>query len=156
MADYDDKNAAQSILACPFATVTTTPSPVSIDTLDYGAVTFEMFAGAGGITFTGTNRVDFKIEESEDNSTWNNAADDALILDPGATAPGGTGIVRSLIAAKGAADTTIPTVGYRGKKRYVRCTPVFGGTHSTGTLVGVIARKGFAAHKPVGAPTIEV
>ena len=156
MADYDDKSEAQSVLACPFAVVTATPTPVSIDLFDFGSCNFEMFAGAGGITFTGSNKIEFKVEESEDGTTWNNAADDALILDPGATAPGGTGIARALIAAKGAADTVIPTVGYRGKKRYARCTPVFSGTHGVGTLVGVIARRAFAYHKPVGASAIEV
>ena len=37
------------------------------------------------------------------DSTWNVCADDAMILDPNTTAPGGTGIFRSLIAAKFAA-----------------------------------------------------
>lgn len=155
MADYDEKNKAQHLVVVAPATITATPSPVAVDLLDFGACTFEMFAGAGGITFTGVNRIDFKVEESDDNSVWNNAADDALILDPGATAPGGTGIVRSLIAAKGAADTVIPIVGYRGKKRYAKCTPVFAGTHGTGTLIAVNARRGFAYHGPVGASAIE-
>jgi hypothetical protein len=154
--DYDEKSDAQSILACAFAVVTATPTPVSIDCLDFGALTFEMFAGAGGITFTGTNRIDFKVEDSDDGTNWSVVDDDFLILDPGAAAPGGTGIVRSITSAHAAADTTIPTVGYVGKAEYARCTPVFGGTHSVGTLVGVVARKGYAYHKPVGASAIEV
>lgn len=156
MADYDEKSDAQSILAVAFATATATPTPVAIDLLDFGACTFEMFTGAGGITFTGTNRIDWTVEESDDNSNWSVAGDDALILDPGAAAPGGTGIVLSYIAAKAAADAVIPTVGYRGKKRYARCKPVFGGTHGTGTPVGCVARRGYSYHKPVGASAIEV
>lgn len=149
MADYDDKSNAQSVLAVAFATVTTTPTPVAINLLDFGACTFEMFTGAGGITFNGTNRIDWKVEESDDNTNWSAAGDDALILDPGAAAPGGTGIVKSYTAAKAAPDANIPSVGYRGKKLWARCTPVFGGTHATGTLVGCIARKGYAVHGPV-------
>lgn len=149
MADYDDKSNAQSILAVAFATVTATPTPVAIDLTDFGACTFEMFTGAGGITFTGTNRIDWKVEESDDNANWSAAGDDALILDPGAAAPGGTGIVKSYTAAKASADTLIPTVGYRGKKKWARCTPVLGGTHATGTPVGCIARKGWSYHGPV-------
>lgn len=157
MADYDGKSDAKSTLAVPFATVTATPTPVSIDLLDFGSCTFEMFTGAGGITFTSTNRIDWKVEESDDNTNWNVAADDSLVLDPGATAPGGTGIVLSYVAAKAAADTWVPTVGYRGKKRYARVTPVFGGTHATGTLVGAIARSGHAYHGPTNrlAATLE-
>jgi len=149
MADYDDKSNAQSVLAVPFATVTATPTPVEIDLLDFGACTFQMFTGAGGITFTNNNRIDWKVEESDDNANWSAAGDDALILDPGAAAPGGTGIVKSYTAAKAAADANIPSVGYRGKKRWSRCTPVFVGTHATGTFVGCIARKGWSYHGPV-------
>lgn len=155
MADYDEKSRAQHLVVVPTAIVTATPSATAVDLLDFGACTFEMYAGAGGITFSGVNRVDFKVEESDDNSTFTAAADDSLILDPGATAPGGTGIVRSLIAAKAAADTVIPIVGYRGKKRYAKCTPVFSGTHGTGTIVGVNVRRGYAYHGPIGASSIE-
>ena len=156
MADYDDKSRAQSVVVVPPASITATPTPTSVNLLDFGACTFEMYAGIGGITFSGSNRIDFKVEESDDNSVWSVAADDSLILDPGAVAPGNTGIVRSLIAAKAAADTIIPTVGYRGKKQYARCYPVFAGTHGSGTIVGVTARKGWAYHGPVGASAIEV
>lgn len=155
MADYDEKSRAQHLVVVAPATVTATPSATGVDLLDFGACTFEMFAGAGGITFTGTNRIDFKVEESDDNSVWSAPVDDALILDTNATAPGGTGIVRSLITAKAAADTVIPIVGYRGKKRYARCTPIFGGTHGAGTLVFVNARRGYAYHGPIGASSIE-
>lgn len=150
MADYDEKNRSQHLVVVPAALVTATPASVGVDLLDFGACTFEMYAGIGGITFTGVNRIDYKVEDSDDNSAWAAVADDYLLLDPGATAPGGTGIVRSLIALKAAADTVMPTVGYRGKKRYARCTPFFAGTHGTGTTVFVNARRGFAYHGPIG------
>mgnify|MGYP001457256663 CR=1 FL=1 len=155
MADYDEKSRSQCLEMVPRATATATPSATAVDLLDFGACTFEMYAGIGGITFTTTNRIDYIVYESDDNSTFTAAGDDALILDPGATAPGGTGIVRSLIAAKAAADTVISTVGYRGKKRYAKCVPTFGGTHGTGTPVGVTVRRGYAYHGPIGASSIE-
>jgi hypothetical protein len=150
MADYDDKSNAQALVCVAPATLTDDPATIhSIDLLDFGSCTFEMYAGAGGITFTGTNRIDFKVEESDDDENWSAAGDDALILDPGAAAPGGSGIARSLVSAHASADLNIPTVGYRGKKRYARCYPAFGGTHGTGTLVAVFGRQGFAYHGPV-------
>lgn len=158
MADYDEKHKAWSSVVVPFAVVTATPTPVKVDMLDYGALTFEMFVGAGGITFTGTNRIDFTMTESDDDNTYTAVQDYNLLLDPGATLPGNTGIVRSIIAAHASADTDpLPIVGYTGKKRYVKLNPVFGGTHSSGTLVGVIARKGFAYHAPTNplSATIE-
>lgn len=156
MADYDDKSNAQSVVMVAAATVTSTPSATAIDLVDFGSCTVEMFVGAGGITFTTTNKIEMIAYESDDNSTFTAAPDDALILDPGATAPGGTGIVRSITAAKASADTTIPTVGYRGKKRYFKVVPTLGGTHSTGTLISVTARRGYAYHGPIGASSIEV
>ena len=150
MADYDLKSNAISSVHIARASITATPTKASVDLLDYGSCTFQMYAGVGGITFSGTNRVDFIVEESDNDSTWNVAPDDALILDVGATAHGGTGIARSLIAAKASADTMIPTVGYRGKKRYARCTPTFAGTHGSGTIVGVDVVRGHPYHKPIG------
>ena len=155
MADYDETNRATVLVATPYAIVTATPTPAAVDLLDYGACTFELFMGAGGITFSGANRVDYTVTESDDNSTYTAPVDDALILPVGTAAPGGTGIVRSVIAAHAAADTTVPIAGYRGKKRYVKCVPVFVGTHGVGTLVGVNARRGYAYHGPIGASTIE-
>lgn len=156
MADYDEKSRSTVVVATPYAVVTATPTPLAVDLLDYGACTFELFMGAGGITFSGSNRVDYTVTESDDNVTYTAPSDDALILAPGAAAPGGTGIVRSVQAAHAAADTTdVPTAGYRGKKRYVKCVPVFVGTHGTGTLVGVNARRGYAYHGPIGASAIE-
>lgn len=155
MADYDNKSRASGVVACPFAVVTATPTPLAVDLLDYGSCNFHTFVGAGGITFSTTNKIEFKVTESDDDVTYTAAPDDALILDPGATAPGDTGIVRSIIAAHASADTATPIVGYRGKKRYVKCTPVFGGTHGTGTLVGVIAERGHAYHGPIGASAVE-
>lgn len=157
MADYDDKSLSVAVTHVTLATLTATPAVTGLDTLGYGSVTFSLYAGIGGITFTGTNRIDYIVSESDDNATFSAAGDDALILDPGAAAPGGTGIVRSLIAAKSAADSgVIATVGYRGKKRYVKCVPTFSGTHGTGTPVAVGCRLGHAYHGPVGAANIEV
>jgi len=150
-ADYDLKNNQKMAIHIAPATLDADASGGSIDTKDFGSLTFGIFVGAGGISFTGTNRVDFIVEETNDQSAINVAADDALILAPGAAAPGGTGIVRSLIATKSAADTTMTTVGYRGKKRYARVKADFGGTHGTGVMMAVVAQSGHPRVKPVGA-----
>ena len=74
-----------------------------------------------------------------------------MVLDPNTTGPGGTGIFRSLIAAKASADTTMTTVGYRGKKRYARVRAEFGGTHSSATPMMAVAIQGHPRVRPVGA-----
>lgn len=156
MADYDLKSHTSSAVMLARAILTATPAVTAIDLLDYGSATLLMYVGAGGITFSTTNKIEFIVYESDDNSIFTAVPDDGLILNPGATAPGGTGIARAIIAAHASADTTIESVGYRGKKRYLKCIPTFGGTHGTGTIVGVDLIRGHPAHKPVGASSIEV
>lgn len=157
MADYDLKTRmADMVVMYARTSISATPSVPAVDTLDYGSVTFATFVGAGGITFTGTNRIDFIVYHSDDNSVFTAAGDDDLILAPGAAAPGGTGIVRSIITAHASADATAPTVGYRGKKRYVKCVPTYGGTHGSATISGVDCLLGHPYHKPIGASAIEV
>jgi hypothetical protein len=156
MADYDLKSRLQSDVMLARAILTATPAVTAVDTLDYGSVSFLTYVGAGGITFSTTNKIEFIVYESDDNSTFTVAADDSLILAPGATAPGGTGIARAIIAAHAAADAELVSIGYRGKKRYAKCIPTFGGTHGTGTIVGVDVLRGHPYHKPIGASAIEV
>lgn len=152
-ADYDLKNNQKTTIHITPATLDADANGVAVDTKDFGSLTFGIYVGVGGITFTTTNKVEFTMQESDDNSTWTAAPDDALILDPTAAAPGGTGIVRTLNAAKAAADTTMATVGYRGKKRYARIRAEFGGTHSSGTPMAVVAIQSHPRVRPVGTVT---
>lgn len=156
MADYDLKSNLVAKQHYAITSIDATPSVTGVDTLDYGSVTFETYVGAGGITFTSSNKITFIVYDSDDDSSYTAAPDVALILDAGATAPGDTGIVRSIVAAHASADTTMPLVGYRGKKRYVKCVPTFSGTHGAATPVGVRVLLGHPYHKPITASAVEV
>lgn len=118
-------------------------TPVVIDRLGFGSVTFAIGIGIGGITFTGTNKIEFKLEASEDNSTWaavpaGHVAGLDLVADDG--------IVLALKAAHAAA--TDHRFGYIGDARYLRVTPDFSGTHNTGTGLAVTAILGRPNHAP--------
>jgi hypothetical protein len=122
----------------------------------YEGLTYAFHVGAGGITFSGTNYIALKLEESDDNSTYNVVgATGAVVLGGGnpagtafAQAPDSNGFVRLVNAAKASADTDPFKVSYVGNKRYCRATVVFGGTHGTGTLVGLYAVLGFPQQLP--------
>lgn len=107
----------------------------AIDKVGYEGVEFVLNAGVGGITFSGTNKVEVVVEDSPDNSTWT-VVDDADIL--GATVAAG-GIVKAFVAAHAAA--AVYRFGYKGDKRYVRVTLDFSGTHGSGTPFAVTALK---------------
>lgn len=136
----------------PEATVTSSPTAVVIDRMGnsniFESLALGMHVGAGGITFSGTNFIALKLEDSDDGSTYT-ACVDSTTNPPvqfGASNPVGTnfaqapdsnGYARFINAAKAAADTDPFKVGYLGNKRYVRATIVFGGTHGSGTLVSL-------------------
>jgi hypothetical protein len=144
------------------ATLTATPAAV---VLDRGAannqrsesIVLAMFVGAGGITFTGTNFIALRLEESDDNVTYTNVlappvagmGGGGVTLGVNATAanfgqaPDANGYVRLINAAKASADTDPFKVSYVGNKRYMRASIVFGGTHATGTLVGLYGLLGY-------------
>lgn len=99
--------------------------------------------GVGGITFDGTNKIEYVLQHSDDDSTYTAVAQ----ADVQGVTVTGSGIVRSLVAAHAAAS--IVEVGYVGGKRYVRAVADFSGTHGTGTLTAATVIRGGASNLPV-------
>ncbi len=144
------------------AILTASAGAVTIDRANsnsnlYEGVTLAFHVGAGGITFTGTNLIALKLEESDDNSTFNVVTAGETILGKnadatqlGGQAPDANGYVRLITVAHATADVDPFKVTYVGNKRYLRVTVFFGGTHSTGTLVGLYAVLGFPQQLPAG------
>lgn len=135
-------NLSTAMLVAP-QTATADVTPVSVDLLGFRAAMVLLYIGIGGITFTGTNKIEFILEHSNDNSTWNAVAQ-ADVLGPTVAAGG---IVRSLVAAKAAAD--VQEISYIGGRRYVRLTPDFSGTHGTGTPMTAFMVRGMPEQMPV-------
>lgn len=134
--DLHDNLSSMNLIAP--AVLAADNTPTSVDLLGFRAAMVMIWVGVGGITFSGTNRVDFVLEHSTDNSTWA-AVTQADVL--GATVAAG-GIVRSLIAAKAAVDAAPTELSYIGGRRYIRLTADFSGTHGTGTAMTAFAVRG--------------
>lgn len=139
--DLHDNLSAVTLVAPQTAAADVTP--VSVDLLGFRAAMVLLYIGIGGITFTGTNKIEFILEHSNDNSNWNAVAQ-ADVLGPTVAAGG---IVRSLVAAKAAAD--IQEISYIGGRRYVRLTPDFSGTHGAGTPMTAFVVRGMPEQMPV-------
>lgn len=106
---------------------------IALDRQGYESLTLAINVGVGGITFTGTNKIEFKWTHSDDDVTYTAVAASDIIGEP--TVASG-GIVKSLTAAHAAA--AVYKYGYKGGKRYHKLLPDYGGTHAAPTgLAGI-------------------
>lgn len=124
------------------ATYAADNTPAAVDRQGYEAVEILLAIGAGGITFSGTNKVEFVLTHSDDNSTYSNVTDADMLGVTGIT----SGIIKSLTAAHATAASY--RFGYVGNKRYLKLLADFSGTHGTGTPIGAIALLGEALVEP--------
>jgi len=133
MKDHKNIIEAAQLIAPEVLDADNTPASIDLDGFD--AANIYIHVGAGGITFTSTNKVEFKLTESDDDSTFSAVADDDVV---GCTVGTG-GIIKSLVAAHAA--VTLSEFAYKGSKRYLKLLADFGGTHSTGTAMSAFAIK---------------
>ena len=108
---------------------------VSVDRAGYESVTYVISSGAGGITFSGTNKIEFKLTHSDDDVTYT-AVEAGDVIGAEGDAVGAGGIVLTFDEARAAADYVI---GYVGHKRYTQLLADFSGTHGTGTPIAAVA-----------------
>ena len=134
-------NIDAKVLIAP-ATYAADNTPAAVDLRDADAATLLIAVGAGGITFDATNKVEFKLTHSEDDTTYAAVAENDIL---NATVAAG-GVVKSLAAAHAAASVT--RVGYVGGKRYLKLLADFSGTHGTGTPLSVLLVRGRLTYTP--------
>ena len=116
------------------ATLSADANGAWIDTLGFDSVAIAIAVGVGGITFDPTNRLDIRIESSDDGSTSNGGVAQGDIQSYGSSVTvGANGIVKSYTSAHPNPDVT--KVGYIGNSRYIRVIADFSGTHATGTAI---------------------
>lgn len=119
-------------------------TPAAIDLQGFNAAEIVLGIGAGGITFTSTDKIEFKVTHSDDDSSY--AAVEAKDI-LGEVSIGSGGIIKSLTAAHAAAAQY--RFGYVGNKRYIKVLADFSGTHGAGTPISVAVIKGQPQIAPV-------
>ena len=135
-------NNISPVLTIGPSTFSAAQTGATVDLLGFDAATIAILAGVGGISFSGTNKVEVVAEHSDDGSTWTPLTQADVI---GATVTG-SGIVKSFVAAHAAA--AVYEVGYIGGRRRVRASLDFSGTHGTGTPFAVMVLRGLPASMP--------
>lgn len=118
-------------------------TPVAIDRKGYRSAEVVLAIGVGGITFSGTNKIEFVLTHSDDDSTYT-AVTKADLL--GVASVGAGGIIKALTAAHAAANTY--RFGYVGNKRFLKLLADFSGTHGSGTPIAAIVVLGDGFNQP--------
>jgi hypothetical protein len=125
------------------ATLDADNTPAAIDLKGYNAAAIILAIGAGGITFSGTNKIEFKLTHSDDDASYDAVTiDDMLGLDSVGTG----GIIKALTAAHAA--PAVYRYGYKGGRRYLKLLADFSGTHGTGTPIAATVLKGHGYNQP--------
>lgn len=140
----DDRNNMGVGFGIAPATLDADNTPAAVDLRGYESATVLVNVGVGGITFDATNKVEFKLTHSDDDSTYTAVTVDEVT---GLESVGTGGIIRSLVAAHAAATST--RVGYIGGKRYLKVLADFSGTHGAGTPISVPVILTRAHQRPV-------
>lgn len=118
-------------------------TPPAVDLLGNNSAEILLAIGVGGITFNGTNKVEFKLTHSDDDVTYTAVTvDDMLGLD----SVGDGGIIKTLNSAHATAASY--RYGYIGGKRYLKLLADFSGTHGTATPIAAMVLKGHGTVQP--------
>ena len=112
-----------------------------VDTQGYENVAVVVDSGIEGITLSTTNKIEFELEHSDDDSTYV----DCESADVNGTL-GSNGLFLTLDA--NAETPQISEIEYLGSKRYVRVVANFSGTHGTATPVSAFVILGKPRHAP--------
>src|SRR3546814_11335150 len=118
-------------------------TPPAIDLIGYNGAEIVLMVGVGGITFTGANKIEFKLTHSDDDASYE-AVDVGDVL--GVESVGTGGIVKALTSAHAAASAY--RFGYKGGKSYLKLLAYFLGPHGAGPPIGAIVPKGARPNNP--------
>jgi hypothetical protein len=124
------------------ATLAADNTPAAVDLAGFQQAEVVLAIGVGGITFSGTNKIEFVLTHSHDDTTYVNVTDSDVV----GAATISNGIIKALTAAHAAAATY--RFGYVGPRRYLKLLADFSGTHGSGTPIAAVVLRGNAAHKP--------
>lgn len=114
--------------------ITTDTDGASVSLVGYDACTFIALVGESGDTLSGSVKIELEVEDSDDDSTFADAADADL---QGYVAGTNDGCFAVIDAA--AEDDNEFVATYKGSGAYVRPVINMTGTHTNGTPIGIVA-----------------
>ena len=121
---FSQLKLVKSIAAAAIAADNT---PIAVDQRGFHACVYAIAVGPGGITFSPTNKIEFKLSHSDDGVNWTPVTNDDVQLENGGSVGEG-GIVKALTAPHDTA--AVYKVGYIGNRNFHRLLADFSGTHT--------------------------
>jgi len=143
---FDLKNNIKLVESLNAIAKTADTDCTGIDTQGANSAMVMVNVGAPGITFSGTNKVDIKLEDSADNSSFTAVTNNNFVTGGTVDSSG----IWQTIDADGDCNA-VYGIGYVGPKRYIRAVLDFSGTHGTGTVFGVTGALGNLESAPTDA-----
>ena len=143
---FDLKNNIQLVESLNSIVKDADTNSTGIDTQGANSAMVIVNVGAPGITFSGTNKVDIKLEDSADNSTFAAVTNNNFVTGGTVDSAG----IWQTIDANGECNA-VYGLGYVGPERYIRVVLDFSGTHGTGTVFGVTGALGNLESAPTYA-----
>lgn len=127
-----DFNAADDILSSTLLPVVKSGAApdtncAAVDGRGFKEVVHAVHLGNSGDTLSGSIKVECELEESNDNSTWNDVPNTDLTNGVTGSNAGCFGVIDD-----GTEDSQFYWTEYRGSKRYTRVVLNFTGTHTSG------------------------
>jgi len=117
-------------------------TPPAVALAGFNSCTILIAVGIGGITFTGSNKIEFKLTESDNGTDYTAVSDDDVA---GATVGTG-GIILSLVEEHAAA--AVYEFSYVGDAQHLKLLADFSGTHGSGTPIAALAVLGDPVTRP--------
>lgn len=117
-------------------------TPPAIDLQGYNKAEIVLAIGVGGITFDATNKIEFVLSHSDDDTTYTPVTDDDVLGVSGIS----NGIIKALTSAHAAAAAY--RYGYIGNKRYLKLLPDFSGSHASPTPIAACVIKAMGHDNP--------
>jgi hypothetical protein len=143
---FDLKNNIQLVESLNSIVKDADTNSTGIDTQGANSAMVIVNVGAPGITFSGSNKVDIKLEDSADNSTFAAVTNNNFVTGGTVDSAG----IWQTIDANGECNA-VYGLGYVGPERYIRVVLDFSGTHGTGTSFGVVGALGNLESSPTYA-----
>ena len=143
---FDLKNNIQLVESLNSIVKDADTNSTGIDTQGANSAMVIVNVGAPGITFSGSNKVDIKLEDSADNSTFAAVTNNNFVTGGTVDSAG----IWQTIDANGECNA-VYGLGYVGPERYIRVVLDFSGTHGTGTSFGVVGALGNLESAPTYA-----